>query len=114
MLQYYISSKLVLPSQRCRMNSDSGVEYIKAWQLGETITGLGGVGEVVDSADPNFVPGDLVTPNFEWPWKTFFVFQSSQVRKVSMYFIAISSDIPYVKVSIENYFFQKEKRLLIE
>ncbi|XP_005101735.1 prostaglandin reductase 2 [Aplysia californica] len=70
------------PALRCRMNEDSGVQYIKAWELGKTVDGLGGVGEVIASADSSFQPGDIVTPNFEWPWELYFVVKANTVRKL--------------------------------
>lgn len=54
------------------MNDDTGVDYMKAWQLGETIQGLGGVGEVIESNDPAFVKGDLVQAVMNWPWIKYF------------------------------------------
>ncbi|XP_076442069.1 prostaglandin reductase 2-like isoform X2 [Babylonia areolata] len=70
------------PALRCRMNEDSGVHYMSAWQLGKPVDGLGGVGEVQASADPTLTSGDLVSGNFFWPWSEFFVTDSKQVRKL--------------------------------
>ncbi|XP_053374179.1 prostaglandin reductase 2-like isoform X2 [Mercenaria mercenaria] len=60
------------PAMRCRMNDDTGVEYMSPWQLGETIKGLGGVGEVTESNDPAFVKGDIVQAVMNWPWSKYF------------------------------------------
>lgn len=64
------------------MNEESGVEYMKAWDVGKTVQGIGGLGEVISSADPDFQEGELVLPKFEWPWQKYFVTTSSSVRKV--------------------------------
>ncbi|XP_060553053.1 prostaglandin reductase 2-like [Ruditapes philippinarum] len=60
------------PAMRCRMNDETGVDYINAWQLGETIQGLGGVGEVIESKDTAFSKGDQVQGVMNWPWIKFF------------------------------------------
>lgn len=70
------------PALRCLLNADSGVDYVKAYELGTTVMGLGGIGEVVSSADPNFKTKDLVTPNFQWPWQLYFVVRNSTIRKI--------------------------------
>lgn len=56
------------PALRCRMNEESGVDYMKAWQVGETILGLGGVGQVTESRTPELDKGDLVHGLINWPW----------------------------------------------
>lgn len=70
------------PALRCRMNEDSGVHYMNAWQLNEPVDGLGGVGVVEVSADPGYVAGDLVSATFLWPWALFFTIESRSVRKL--------------------------------
>lgn len=64
------------------MNSDSGVAYIKAWEIGETLQGFGGVGVVISSGDSKFGAGDLVTATWAWPWEVYFILPSSSIRKV--------------------------------
>ncbi|KAH9495029.1 Prostaglandin reductase 2 [Bulinus truncatus] len=78
------------PALRCRMNSESGVEYMKAWEVGETIHGVGGIGKVIATADPDFVVGDLVSSTAEWPWQLYFIFPSNGVRKIPAEIISIS------------------------
>ncbi|BFZ07719.1 hypothetical protein BsWGS_10758 [Bradybaena similaris] len=78
------------PALRCVMNEDSGVDYLKAWDIGETLSGFGGIGTVVSSGDPNFLPGDQVTTLYQWPWKVYFVISSSCVRKIPEVISAIS------------------------
>ncbi|XP_070180249.1 prostaglandin reductase 2-like [Littorina saxatilis] len=70
------------PALRCRMNEDSGVHYMSAWQLGQPIDGLGGVGEVEASADSTFTKGDRVSATFLWPWAAFFVIDGKHVKKM--------------------------------
>lgn len=50
------------------MNEDAGVTYMKSWQPGDTVLGLGGVGRVVKSNSPDFSSGDLVQAPMNWPW----------------------------------------------
>lgn len=70
------------PAIRCRLNSETGVDYVGPWQIGETADGFGGIGEVVTSNDPEFKPGDLVLSTFLWPWKLYFNIQAASVRKI--------------------------------
>lgn len=71
------------PALRCRMNEDSGVHYIKAYQLNQPVDGLGGVGEIVASADPDYKAGDIVTATFVWPWAQYFTIERAGVRKLA-------------------------------
>ena len=64
------------------MNEDTGVHYMSAWQPGKPIDGLGGVGEVQASSDPDFTCGDLVSGVFLWPWAVFFTIDSKNIKKV--------------------------------
>ncbi|KAK7492276.1 hypothetical protein BaRGS_00016373 [Batillaria attramentaria] len=75
----YIS---VDPALRCRMNEDTGVHYMKAYQLNTPVDGLGGVGEVMASADPKIEVGDIVSATFLWPWASYFTIESTNVRKL--------------------------------
>ncbi|WAQ98423.1 PTGR2-like protein, partial [Mya arenaria] len=56
------------PAIRCRMNTDTGVEYMSAWSAGDLVLGLGGVGMVTESNVDQYAPGDLVQPMVNWPW----------------------------------------------
>jgi NADPH-dependent curcumin reductase CurA len=55
------------------MNEDTGAEYLKPWQIGETITGLFGIGAVIKSNHENFIEGDYIQGSGEWPWKKYFI-----------------------------------------
>lgn len=68
------------PYMRCRMNEDSGAEYLTSWQLSECVDG-GGVGIVESSRCAAFTKGDVVT-NFNWPWQTHAVMKGSLLQKV--------------------------------
>ena len=68
--------------QRCRMNPESGVHYMSAWQVGEAVDGLGGVGIVVRSHSARFQTGDFVTSTFLWPWMVYFTYPDSTLLKV--------------------------------
>ena len=59
--------------QRCQMNEDPGVQYIKSWEIGGTILGLNGLGVVVESSNPNYTTGDLVQGSLCWPWELYFI-----------------------------------------
>ena len=67
------------------MNEDTGVQYMLAWQPGKPIDGLGGVGEVQASSDPNFTCGDLISGVFLWPWAVFFTIDSKNIKKVRVH-----------------------------
>ena len=77
---------IIFVFQRCMLNEDSGVDYVKAYELGKTVMGLGGIGEVVSSASSDFKSNDLVTPNFQWPWQLYFIVKGSEIRKASMFY----------------------------
>uniref|UniRef100_UPI0037E8A8D1 prostaglandin reductase 2 isoform X1 n=2 Tax=Semicossyphus pulcher TaxID=241346 RepID=UPI0037E8A8D1 len=68
------------PYMRCRMNEDTGAEYLAPWQLSECVDG-GGVGIVESSHCPSCMKGDVVT-NLNWPWQTHAVMQGSALQKV--------------------------------
>jgi NADPH-dependent curcumin reductase CurA len=51
------------PYMRGRMNE--GESYVPPFELGKPLEG-GAVGEVIQSRDPEFKPGDAVTSNFGW------------------------------------------------
>lgn len=55
------------PFLRCRLNEDSGVDYVKAWEIGETLNGMG-VGVVLQSKHKHFQPKDIVQSS-SWPFQ---------------------------------------------
>lgn len=59
------------------MNETTGVDYMGPWPVGETISGLGGVGEVYQSNHEGYAPGDLVQGAFSWPWMSYFVWEKA-------------------------------------
>lgn len=71
---------LPVSSQRCRMNEDSGADYLSPWQLSECLDG-GGVGVVESSCCSHLAEGDVVT-SFTWPWQSRAVLKGSSVQKV--------------------------------
>ncbi|XP_072842310.2 prostaglandin reductase 2 isoform X1 [Pogona vitticeps] len=68
------------PYMRCRMNENTGSDYLQAWKLSEVTDG-GGVGSVEESKDERFVEGDFVT-SFNWPWQTKAILDGKQLEKV--------------------------------
>ncbi|TNN56535.1 Prostaglandin reductase 2 [Liparis tanakae] len=68
------------PYMRCRMNEDTGVDYVTPWQLSECVDG-GGVGVVESSLCSACSEGDVVT-SFNWPWQTKAVMKGSALQKV--------------------------------
>lgn len=68
------------PYMRCRMNEDTGAEYLTPWPLSECVDG-GGVGVVESSRCASCTKGDVVT-NFNWPWQTYAVMKGSVLQKV--------------------------------
>uniref|UniRef100_A0A8C2XMR8 Prostaglandin reductase 2 n=1 Tax=Cyclopterus lumpus TaxID=8103 RepID=A0A8C2XMR8_CYCLU len=68
------------PYMRCRMNEDTGVDYVTPWQLSECVDG-GGVGVVESSLCSTCSEGDVVT-SFNWPWQTNAVVKGSALQKV--------------------------------
>uniref|UniRef100_A0A8C6XZJ1 Prostaglandin reductase 2 n=1 Tax=Naja naja TaxID=35670 RepID=A0A8C6XZJ1_NAJNA len=73
------------PYMRCRMNEDSGSDYIQAWKLSEVTDG-GGIGCVEESKDVCFTPGDFVT-SFTWPWQTKAILDGKQLNKIDPHLV---------------------------
>ncbi|XP_054651438.1 prostaglandin reductase 2 isoform X3 [Dunckerocampus dactyliophorus] len=69
------------PYMRCRMNEDTGAEYLTPWQLSECVDG-GGVGVVESSRHSAFREGDVVT-SFNWPWQSHAAVKGSILEKVN-------------------------------
>ncbi|KAK2826526.1 hypothetical protein Q5P01_020740 [Channa striata] len=68
------------PYMRCRMNEDTGADYMTPWQVSECLDG-GGVGLVESSRCSTCNEGDVVT-SFSWPWQTHAVMKGSVLQKV--------------------------------
>ncbi|XP_053240033.1 prostaglandin reductase 2 isoform X3 [Podarcis raffonei] len=68
------------PYMRCRMNENSGSEYLQSWKLSEVTDG-GGIGSVEESKDARFAAGDFVT-SFNWPWQTKAILDGKQLEKI--------------------------------
>ncbi|XP_066132260.1 prostaglandin reductase 2 isoform X2 [Saccopteryx bilineata] len=68
------------PYMRCRMNEDTGTDYITPWQLSQVVDG-GGVGIIEESKHTNFTKGDFVT-SFYWPWQTKVVLDGNRLEKI--------------------------------
>lgn len=66
--------------QRCRMNEDTGADYLTPWQLSECVDG-GGVGVVESSRCSTLNQGDVVT-FFSWPWQSHAVLKGTVLNKV--------------------------------
>uniref|UniRef100_A0A665WVR7 Prostaglandin reductase 2 n=2 Tax=Echeneis naucrates TaxID=173247 RepID=A0A665WVR7_ECHNA len=69
------------PYMRCRMNEDTGADYLTPWQLSKCLDG-GGVGVVESSHCSSYAVGDVVT-SFNWPWQTHAVMKGSVLQKVN-------------------------------
>lgn len=54
------------------MDAWSGVMYMDAWPLNQTVEGLAGVGVVIKSTSSAYKQGDIVEAAFGWPWKLYF------------------------------------------
>ncbi|XP_073923674.1 prostaglandin reductase 2 isoform X3 [Castor canadensis] len=68
------------PYMRCRMNEDTGSDYLVPWQLSQVVDG-GGIGIIEDSKHTSLTKGDVVT-SFFWPWQTKAVLDGSILEKV--------------------------------
>ncbi|XP_048455587.1 prostaglandin reductase 2 isoform X2 [Rhincodon typus] len=68
------------PYMRCRMNEDTGADYLPPWQVSSVVTG-GGLGLVEDSKHQNFQKCDVVT-SFNWPWQTRAVVDGAVLTKL--------------------------------
>lgn len=66
------------PYMRGRMNE--GESYVPAFELGKPLSG-GAVGGVIESRDPSFLPGDVVTSGFGW--REYFIASAKDLRQVS-------------------------------
>lgn len=66
--------------QRCRMNDDTGADYLLPWRLEECVDG-GGVGVVEASKNKALSVGTTVT-SFNWLWQTYDVMDGNLLQKV--------------------------------
>nr|XP_046269894.1 prostaglandin reductase 2 isoform X3 [Scatophagus argus] len=76
------------PYMRCRMNEDTGADYLTPWQLCERVDG-GGVGVVESSRCTAYAEGDVVT-FFNWPWQTYAVMTGSVLQKLCYNILSVS------------------------
>ncbi|MFH4983274.1 hypothetical protein AB6A40_009983 [Gnathostoma spinigerum] len=72
------------PSQRCRMNRSTGVDYLEPFKPGGLVDGLEGIGIVeMVSLRCDLSVGDLVTSfGHLWPWSRLFVADQADLVKV--------------------------------
>ncbi|XP_069321208.1 prostaglandin reductase 2 isoform X2 [Eulemur rufifrons] len=68
------------PYMRCRMNEDTGTDYITPWQLSQVVDG-GGIGIIEESKHKNLTKGDFVT-SFYWPWQTKVILDGNSLEKI--------------------------------
>ncbi|XP_077587387.1 prostaglandin reductase 2 [Stigmatopora nigra] len=69
------------PYMRCRMNEETGSDYLTPWKLSESAEG-GGVGVVQSSRHDALQEGDVVT-SFTWPWQSHVVMKGGTLQKVN-------------------------------
>ena len=75
------------------MNEDTGVDYMRAMDIGGTVQGLGGVGVVVHTKNQEFIVGDIVHSAMNWPWVVFFNSRPSQIFPLSK----VELEIQYIR-----------------
>ncbi|XP_071951667.1 prostaglandin reductase 2-like isoform X2 [Antedon mediterranea] len=63
------------PYMRCKMNENTGTDYLTPLNLDEVIDGVG-LGVVMASEDSNFCEGDILE-SYHWPWQKYAVFDVS-------------------------------------
>ncbi|XP_017832703.1 prostaglandin reductase 2 isoform X2 [Callithrix jacchus] len=68
------------PYMRCRMNEDTGTDYLTPWQLSQVVDG-GGIGIIEESKHTNLTKGDFVT-SFYWPWQSKVILDGNSLEKV--------------------------------
>ncbi|WP_395088262.1 NADP-dependent oxidoreductase [Armatimonas sp.] len=73
------------PYMRGRMNA--GQSYVPAFELDKPLSG-GAVGGVIESRDPNFLPGDVVASGFGW--REYFTASAKDLHQVSHEFQPLS------------------------
>uniref|UniRef100_A0A3B3S853 Prostaglandin reductase 2 n=1 Tax=Paramormyrops kingsleyae TaxID=1676925 RepID=A0A3B3S853_9TELE len=68
------------PYMRCRMNEDTGADYLSPWVVSGCLDG-GGVGVVESSRHDAVLKGDTVT-SFNWPWQTYGIVDGNKLQKL--------------------------------
>ena len=64
------------------MNDDTGVFYLKPWKVDDTVTGLGGIGKVIQSNNARLNEGDYIQGILYWPWMKDFVVNCDERKDV--------------------------------
>ncbi|XP_077320679.1 prostaglandin reductase 2-like isoform X1 [Lithobates pipiens] len=73
----YIS---VDPYLRCRMNEETGTDYMQPWKVSEVLDS-GGIGVIEQSKNSHLKVGDIVT-SFNWLWQTKCILDGNTLKKV--------------------------------
>ncbi|XP_069494860.1 prostaglandin reductase 2 isoform X2 [Ambystoma mexicanum] len=73
------------PYMRCRMNEDTGANYLQPWQLSEPADGSG-VGVVLESRQCNLCAGDFVT-SMAWPWQSEAIMDGELLQKLDTHLV---------------------------
>lgn len=68
------------PYMRCKMNEETGTDYLAPWQLAQVVDG-GGVGVIEESKHQKLAKGDFVT-SFYWPWQSKAILDGNGLEKV--------------------------------
>lgn len=68
------------PYMRCKMNEETGTDYLAPWQLAQVADG-GGLGVIEESKHQKLAKGDFVT-SFYWPWQTKAILDGNGLEKV--------------------------------
>ncbi|XP_030070847.1 prostaglandin reductase 2 isoform X3 [Microcaecilia unicolor] len=68
------------PYMRCRMNEDTGADYLLPWKLDDVADG-GGIGVVEESKHGSFTAGDTVY-SLNWPWQTRAIVEGKILQKL--------------------------------
>lgn len=68
------------PYMRCKMNEETGTDYLAPWQLAQVADG-GGLGVIEESKHQKLAKGDFVT-SFYWPWQTKAILDGNGLEKI--------------------------------
>ncbi|XP_039324934.1 prostaglandin reductase 2 isoform X2 [Saimiri boliviensis] len=68
------------PYMRCRMNEDTGTDYLTPWRLSQVVDG-GGIGIIEESKHTKLTKGDFVT-SFYWPWQSKVILDGNSLEKI--------------------------------
>ncbi|EDL81489.1 zinc binding alcohol dehydrogenase, domain containing 1, isoform CRA_g [Rattus norvegicus] len=69
------------PYMRCKMNEETGADYLAPWQLAQVADG-GGLGVIEESKHQKLAKGDFVT-SFYWPWQTKAILDGNGLEKMN-------------------------------